>query len=280
MSQFQNKVLSNKKKTLQEAFKEVLNSYELIFFFVKRDFVTLYKQTVLGPIWYLLQPIITSFVFLIIFNKFAKLSTYEIPGILFYMIGNIAWVFFATSFNSVSLTLINNADLYRKVYFCRLAPPIAITIVHLIKFFFQFLLFITLYLILIINGYKTKIDFSILYLPLFLIHLTILVFSIGLLVSSITIKYRDLVFALSFGVQMLMFATPVVYSFQSIPEKFKFFAFINPLMPIFENIRNCLFGAPFIDFNYYLTSLLITLIVLVFSVKTFLNYEKSFIDTI
>jgi len=274
------RIIDNKNKSFKDIFFEVLNSFEVIFFLVKRDFVIMYKQTILGPIWYLLQPLITSFVFLIIFNKFANIPTNGIPPLLFYLIANISWIFFSSTFNSTSLTLINNADIYKKVYFCRLAPPIANIIIGFIKFLFQFILMLFVYMWYFFSDFESQISVTCLFLPLFLLHLSIIIFALGIFICSFTIKYRDLLMILNFGTQMLMFATPVIYSFSSIPEKYKFFAYINPLIPIFENIRNSLFGLPLIDFNYYLSSIFVTFILFFLGLKIFLKYEKNLVDTI
>lgn len=272
------KLISNKNKNLIEVFKEVLASKELIFFLVRRDFLAMYKQTILGPVWYLLQPLITSFVFLIIFSKFAGISTEGIPPLLFYLVANTAWIFFSNTFNSVSLTLINNADLYKKVYFCRLAPVIANIFSGFIKFFFQFILVSFVYLYYLFQDFNFNISINVIFFFFSLIHLSIIIFALGLLVCSFAIKYRDLVFVLNFFTQMLMFATPVIYSFNSIPEKYKFFAYLNPLVPIFENIRNSLFGLPLIESNFLLSSIILTAILFLFSVKIFFKFEKNFID--
>lgn len=274
------RIIDNKNKSFKDIFFEVLNSFEVIFFLVKRDFVIMYKQTILGPIWYLLQPLITSFIFLIIFNKFANIPTDGIPPLLFYLIANISWIFFSSTFNSTSLTLINNADIYKKVYFCRLAPPIANIIIGFIKFLFQFILVLFVYMWYFFSGFEAQISVTCLFLPLFLLHLSIIIFALGIFICSFAIKYRDLLMIINFGTQMLMFATPVIYSFSSIPEKYKFFAYINPLIPIFENIRNCLFGLPLIDFNYYLSSIIVTFILFFLGIKIFLKFEKNFVDTI
>ena len=273
-------IITSETRSLKEHFYELLNSIELIYFFTKRDFVVLYKQTILGPLWHLIQPIIASFIFLIIFNKFAGISTQGIPGFLFYLIGNVSWAFFSTSFYSVGMTLVNNAELYKKVFFSRIVLPISNICVGYIRFFFQALLFCAVYMYFFFNGFSFNINTTIIFLPLFIIHLSIFTFSLGLIVASITIKYRDLRFAVQFGVQMLMFATPVIYSFESVPEKFKYFAYINPLVPIFENIRNSVFGIPLIELQYYIFSLLVTILILLLSLKLFFKLEKNFVDFI
>lgn len=274
------KIIDNQNKTIKEIISEIINSFELVLFFVKRDFKVMYKQTIFGPLWYLLQPLITSFVFLIIFNKFANIPTDGIPPILFYLVANIVWIFFSSTFNSVSMTLINNADVYKKVYFCRLAPPIANIIVGHIKFLFQLILVFFVYGYYVLTSFDPNIGFSFLLFPIFMIHLSLIIFALGLLICSFAIKYRDLIFVLNFGVQMLMFATPVIYSFGSIPDKYKFFGYLNPLVPIFENIRNSLFGLPLIEFNYYLSSIFITFVLLIISLKIFLKFEKNFVDLV
>ena len=144
-------IITSKTRSLKEHFHELLDFTELIYFFTKRDFVVLYKQTILGPLWYLIQPIITSFVFLIIFNKFAGISTQGIPGLLFYMIGNISWAFFSTSFSNVGMTLVNNAEFYKKVFFSKKMLPISNICVGYIKFFFQILLLLGIYVFFLMD---------------------------------------------------------------------------------------------------------------------------------
>tara|TARA_B100001287_G_C22655966_1_gene517731 strand:- start:840 stop:1676 length:837 start_codon:yes stop_codon:yes gene_type:complete len=270
--------ITGKTRTIKDYILEFFDYIELVFFFTRRDFVVLYKQTVLGPIWYIIQPIITSFVFLIIFNKFAGISTMGVPGLLFYLIGNITWIFFSSSFINIGMTLVNNSDLYKKVYFSRIVLPVSNIFVSYIKFFFQIILFVGVYLYYLLTGFNLSININLVFLPLFIIHLSIFSFSLGLIVASITVKYRDLLVTLQFGIQMLMFATPVIYSFNSIPQKFQYFAYLNPLVPIFENIRNCVFGIPLIDFKYYIVSLVITLLILFLGLKIFFKAEKNFVD--
>ena len=273
-------IITSKTRSLKEHFHELLDFTELIYFFTKRDFVVLYKQTILGPLWHLIQPIITSFVFLIIFNKFAGISTQGIPGLLFYLIGNISWAFFSTSLSNIGMTLVNNAEIYKKVFFPRIVLPISNIFVSYIRFFFQILRFSSVYMYFFFSGFNFNINTTIIFFPFFIIHLSVFTFSLGLIVASVTIKYRDLRFALQFGLQMLMFATPVIYSFESVPERFKYFAYLNPLVPIFENIRNCIFGIPLIELQYYISSLLVTILILFLSLKLFFELEKNFVDFI
>ena len=265
---------------LRSYFAELFSRIELVYFFCKRDFVVLYKQTILGPLWYLIQPFLTSLVFLIIFNKFAKLTTEGVPGILFYYIGNISWIFFSSTIQSVGLTLIVNAELYKKVYFPRIAMPLSTVLVGYIKFTFQFLLFLILFLYYCSTGFIAQTNINILLVPLFLLHLGIITIALGLIVASITVKYRDLAVTLNFGIQLLMFATPIIYSFNSIPEKYKFFGYLNPLVPIFENIRNAFFGIELIEFKYYFSSIGLTVLLFFIAIKLFIRAEKNFIDTV
>ena len=270
--------ITNKTRSIKDHILEFFDYIELVFYFTKRDFVVLYKQTILGPLWYIIQPMITSFVFLIIFNKFAGISTMGVPGLLFYLIGNISWIFFSSSFVNIGMTLVNNSELYKKVYFSRIALPISNIFVSYIKFFVQIIIFVGVFIYYLFTGYNFTTDINIVFLPLFIIHLSIFSFSLGLIVASITVKYRDLLVTLQFGIQMLMFATPVIYSFNSIPDKYRYFAYLNPLVPIFENIRNCIFGIPLIDMKYYIASLIITSLILFLSLKIFFKTEKNFVD--
>ena len=280
MLKIENKIISNKPINIKDYLWDVLKYKSLIYFLSKRDFITFYKQTVLGPIWYLIQPLLSSFVFLIIFNRLAKIPTSGEPGILFYMAGTIFWTFFSDSLNRTSRTLIDNVDLYGKVYFPRLVSAISAHLITFLKLSIQFLLFLILVIYYIVLGYDYSLSKYLFLLPFLILNLTLISLGFGLLMASMTIKYRDFIFALTFGLQLLMYATPVVYSFDIIPNEYKLLASLNPVAPVLELIKDVIFNHPLLDFKYYFVSLVITIFTLLISIKMFLNSEKDFIDKI
>lgn len=280
MLKIENRIISNKPINLKDYFFDVLRYKSLIFFLSKRDFITFYKQTVLGPIWYLIQPLLSSFVFLIIFNKLAKIPTSGVPGVLFYMTGTIFWTFFSDSLNRTSRTLIDNVELYGKVYFPRLVSAISTHLITFLKLSIQFLLFLCLLFYYIISGYDYSIGKYIFLLPFLILNLSMISLGFGLLMASMTIKYRDFIFALTFGLQLLMYASPVVYSFDIIPDQYKLLASFNPVAPVLELIKDVIFNDTLLDLKYYLVSLTMTLVTFLLAIKMFLNAEKDFIDRI
>ena len=206
MLKIENKIISNKPINIKDYLWDVFKYKSLIYFLSKRDFITFYKQTVLGPIWYLIQPLLSSFVFLIIFNRLAKIPTSGEPGILFYMAGTIFWTFFSDSLNRTSRTLIDNVDLYGKVYFPRLVSAISTHLITFLKLSIQFLLFLILVIYYIVLGYDYSLSKYLFLLPFLILNLALISLGFGLLMASMTIKYRDFIFALTFGLQLLMYA--------------------------------------------------------------------------
>ena len=260
--------------------KELIKYKDLITLFVKRDFVTFYKQTILGPLWYILQPLLNTIVFTIIFGNLAKIPTDNLPPFLFYMAGNIIWGYFAFCLNSISTTFVTNADLFGKVYFPRIAVPISITIIGLFQFILQFIFFICFYIYFVSKGLDIKVSYSILFLPLILFQIALVALGFGLLISSLTSKYRDLVFVLGFGIQLWMFATPIVYPLTIIPDNYVIFSILNPMTSIVECFKYIFFNESSIKFSHILLSCLITLIVFVLGIVVFYRTEKIFLDTV
>ena len=259
---------------------EIFKYIDLIFLFVKRDFVTFYKQTILGPIWYILQPLINTIVFTIIFGKLAKIPTDTIPPFLFYMAGNIIWAYFAICINSTSTTFVKNSDIFGKVYFPRITVPISNIIIGLMQFFLQFLFFSLFLIYFIYSGANIHITFNIFYLPLILLQTAIIGLGFGLLFSSLTSKYRDLVFVLSFGIQLWMFATPIVYPLSFIPDEYRIFALINPMTSVVESFKYIFFLESSISIFNIFTSVLSSLVILTLGLLLFYKTEKNFLDTV
>jgi len=217
---------------------------DLVMLFVRRDFVSVYKQTILGPLWYLIQPLLTTITFTVIFGNIASLPTDGLPQFLFYMSGTVVWSYFAACLTKTSETFVQNANLFGKVYFPRLAVPVSILISNLITFAIQFALFLVFVLYFILRGTSIQPNWLWIALsPLLLLMMAGLGLGLGIIISSLTTKYRDLRFLVQFGVQLLMYATPVIYPASSIPERFQWIILANPMTPIIEAFRYAFLGA-------------------------------------
>lgn len=253
---------------------------DLVFLFVWRDFVAVYKQTILGPFWYLLQPLVTTLVFTIIFGKVAKLPTDGLPPMIFYMSGIVTWRYFADCLTKTSNTFVGNAGIFGKVWFPRLTVPISVVISNLITFGIQFLLFLGFWAFFIMKGTTVSPKPLILLLPLLIIQMAVLGLGLGIIVSSLTTKYRDLVQLVGFGVQLWMYATPIVYPTSLVPGKWQWFIVINPMTPIVEAFRYAFLGSGTIYFWQMGLSLGTTIIILFIGIILFSRIEKSFMDTV
>ncbi len=249
--------------------------------FVRRDFVSTYKQTILGPIWFFIQPLFTTLIFIIIFTRIAKLSTDGLPPILFYLSGITLWNYFSECFSKTSNIFVSNAGIFGKVYFPRLTSPISIVISTLIKLAIQLSLFLAIYSYYIFtNQIAFSISISILLLPFLLLIMALLGLGLGIIFSSLTTKYRDLSFLLQFGIQLLMYATPIIYPLSSAGGKLKLILQLNPLTPLIETFRHIMFGQGFIDWGGLLYCTVFTLVALFTGIVIFNQVEKSFMDTV
>ena len=260
--------------------KELFHYRDLIWLFVKRDFVTFYKQTILGPIWYIIQPLINTIVFTIIFGNLAKISTDGIPPFIFYLTGTVAWSYFASCITLTSNTFNKNADIFGKVYFPRIAIPIANVIISLLQFFIQFTVFLLFLVYFKSQGSLIYPNIYILALPLIILQMAVLGLGFGILISSLTTKYKDLTFVMSFFVQLWMFATPIVYPLSIVPEKYKFYVALNPMTSIVETFRGAFLGVSSIELTHILISVLFTISIFFLGLLLFNRVEKSFMDTI
>jgi lipopolysaccharide transport system permease protein len=253
---------------------------DVIFMFVKRDFVTFYKQTILGPLWYIIQPLVNTIVFTIIFGKVARISTDGTPPFLFYMAGTVTWGYFATSLNSTSNTFIKNASTFGKVYFPRLTVPISSVIIGMLQFGIQLVIFLGFLIYFIWQGAEVYPSYLIFTLPLILLQMAILSLGFGILISALTTKYRDLIFAMGFTVQLWMYATPVVYPLSIIPEKYRMLAVLNPMTSIVEIFREAFLGVSSIEPIHIVISVIITLLVFAAGIIMFSRVERTFMDTV
>jgi len=253
---------------------------DLIILFVKRDFVAFYKQTVLGPLWFLLQPLLTTVIFTIIFSNIAHISTDGLPPFLFYMAGTVAWTYFASCMTQTSNTFISNAPIFGKVYFPRMVVPISIVISNLLTFAIQLLLFLAFAGYFFLKGSPIHPNLWIVLFPFLLIQMAALGLGMGILISSMTTKYRDLALALGFGAQLWMYATPVVYPLSQIPEKWQFLFALNPMTAIVETFRYIFLGSGAIQPWMLGVSLGMTILILSLGIVLFSHVEKTFMDTI
>ena len=262
-------IITSKKGLFEFNFREIWNYKDLLLIIIKRDFTTFYKQTILGPLWFFIQPMISTVVFSIIFNKIAKIGTDNIPPYLFYLSGIIAWNYFSNCLIFTSNTFLSNSNLFSKVYFPRIIIPISIILSSLTKFGVQLLLFLGFYFYFLFSGdYSFKLTFNIFYLPLFLIQMAILGQGLGMIIASVTTKYRDLSFLVSFGTQLLMYATPIIYPLSAVPDHYKSIIVFNPMTSIIEGFRFSFFNQGELDFNLNLFSILFTLFIFILGLSS------------
>jgi lipopolysaccharide transport system permease protein len=260
--------------------KEVWQYRDLLFMLVKRDYVTFYKQTILGPIWFFIQPMLTTLVYVILFGKLAGLSTDGTPQIAFYLAGITIWNYFSESLTKTSTVFRDNAAMMGKVYFPRLIMPLSIVVSALMKFGIQFGLFIAAVLYFTFVEQSIQPNIWILATPYLLLLMASFSLGLGMIFSSLTTKYKDLVFLLTFGIQLFMYATPVIYSMSTIPEEYQWIVLANPLTPIFECFRYGFLGSGSFEPSSLFLSSGITFLILALGILIFNKVEKSFMDTV
>ena len=260
--------------------KELIQYKDLIVMFVKRDFKTMYKQTILGPLWIIINPLMTTLMYTIVFGNIANIPTDGMPQIVFYMLGTTVWTYFSSCLTKTSSTFTANAAIFGKVYFPRLVTPISTVISGLINFGVQFLMFLGFMAYFMIKGSPIEPNLWILITPLLLVQLAALALGFGIIISSMTTKYRDLAVLVTFGVQLWMYATPVVYPASQIGGKLKTLMMLNPVSPIVESFRYAFLGSGSIPWNYLGISVVTTLVVLFAGVVLFSRVEKTFMDTV
>lgn len=253
---------------------------DLIILFVRRDFVSQYKQTILGPLWVLIQPLLTTIMFMLVFAKVARIPTDGIPPSVFYMSGLTIWNFFSTSLNKTSTTFITNASIFGKVYFPRLVMPISNVISSLISFGIQFCLLLAVIVYYILIGTSFHPNVYLFLVPLILVLMAALSLGLGIIISALTTKYRDLSFLISFSIQLLMYATPVIFPLSYISTKYKWIILANPLSPLIETFRFALLGSGTFDISHLMYSVIFTFITLLVGIIMFNQVEKSFMDVV
>jgi len=275
--------ITPKNKFFSLNLKEVWQYRDLLVLFVKRDVVTVYKQTILGPLWYLIQPLFTSITFTIIFNKVAGIETGTVPPFLFNLAGIMVWNYFTACLTGTSDTFRSNAAIFGKVYFPRLIMPLSTVISNLLKFGIQFLIFVAFYIFYYLQGAAISLNATILFFPLLIALMGILGLGLGMLISSLVTKYRDLSYLIGFGVQLLMYLSAVMYPMALIQEKMPDYAWLvhyNPLAYIIETTRYMLLGVGTVSVWGLVFTVGITFGLFFMGLLVFNKTEKSFIDTV
>lgn len=259
---------------------ELFHYRDLIMLFVKRDFVAIYKQTILGPIWFIIQPIFSTLAFTLIFGNVAKIPTDSIPHVLFYLSGIICWNYFSSCLIKTSDTFIANSYIFGKVYFPRLTVPLSIIITNLITFIIQFILFIGVFLYYYYTQPNIHPNVGIVFLPFLIMQIALLGLGFGIIISSLTTRYRDFNYLLGFGIQLWMYGTPIVYPLTEIPDKWKLLFILNPMTAIVESFRYIFIGKGGVSSLYFVISIIMTIILLIIGLLLFSRVEKNFMDTV
>jgi lipopolysaccharide transport system permease protein len=253
---------------------------DLLLMFVKRDFVSFYKQTILGPLWFFIQPIFTTLVYVFVFGNLAGISTDGLPQFLFYLSGITAWNYFADCITKTSTVFKDNANLFGKVYFPRLILPLSIVLSNLVRFGVQLLLFFFMICYFLYDGADIHLTYMVFLFPILVLLMAFLGLGIGLIITALTTKYRDLSFLVSFGVQLLMYATTVIYPLSSAPEDYKNLIQLNPMTPIIESFRFAFLGAGEFTWGSLGYTAIVTAVIFIGGLIIFNKTERSFVDTI
>ena len=260
-------------------FQELWKYRDLITLFVKRNFISQYKQTILGPAWAIVQPLLTTVIFTIIFGSMAGLSADGVPSFLFYMSGTIAWTYFSTCLTNTADTFTRNAAILGKVYFPRLVMPISTVLTNLIALSIQFLMFLCFLIYYWVKG-EVHPNLYVLMVPVLVLQMAMLSLGSGIIISALTTKYRDLQMLVGFGVQLWMYGTPVAYDIRIIPQKYMGLYMLNPMTPIINTFRTALLGIGGFQLRYYLSGWGLTILILFAGIVLFNHVEKTFMDTV
>lgn len=274
-------VITPKRKLLDLNLKEVWKYRDLIWLNVRRDFKTRYKQTILGPLWFIIQPLMSSVVHTLVFGTIAGLSTDGVPQYLFYLIGSIYWGIFSSCLSATSNTFVGNAVIFSKVYFPRLVTPISTAITQIGNFIIQFSIYLVVALVMFLTGNVFRITWVALLTPIIVAQMALLGLGFGIIISSLTTKYRDLQMLVGFGVSLLMYLTPIVYSANSVGNGLLYKALmLNPVSPLIELTRYGWLGAGSTPWGYWGISWIVTAVVVFIGIIIFNKIEKNFLDTV
>ena len=276
-------VIERKSNLFNLDFKEVWRYKDLLFMYVKRDIVTIYKQTILGPLWFIIQPVLTTIMFMFVFGGIAGISTDGVPQAVFYLAGLVCWNYFSDCLTKCSDTFNANQSIFGKVYFPRLIVPLSIIVSNLIKMAIQFVLFLMVFLYYYLTLDNLHINIAILLLPLLVVMLGCLGLGFGLIITSMTTKYRDLRFLISFGVQLWMYITPVIYPLSVMKNNFPHYMWVivaNPLTAILETFKYGFTGVGVFEWSYLAYSSIFTVVILFIGIIVFNRVQKNFMDVI
>ena len=279
--------ISSDHKVFDLHIKETMQYRDLIFLFVKRNFTAQYKQTVLGPLWAVIHPLLTTVVFTVVFGNLAKLTTadisgdFVIPGFLFYMSSNICWGYFSSTLNATSNTFLSNRGTMGKVYYPRLVAPISTAFSRLISFGIQLAMFVAFWLFFVIRGGTSiRVTLWLLFVPLLILQMMFLAVGFGIIISSVTTKYRDLAMLVGFGLDLWRYGCPIAYGLQLVPDKYMWLYMMNPVVPILTTFRYAVFGFGYFHIGYYVLSWVVSILVFFIGLIMFSRIERTFMDTI
>jgi len=273
-------VIKPKNSLLEINLNEIWQYRDLLFMFVKRNIITQYKQTILGPTWFFIQPALTTLMYMIVFGGIAKIPTDGLPQPMFYLAGVVCWQYFADCLTKTSNTFIDNQGIFGKVYFPRLIVPLATVISNLVRMLIQFLLFIAVYIYYIVVGVKVAPNLYILLVPLLIIMLAGLSLSFGIIISSLTTKYRDLTILFNFIVQLWMYATPIIYPLSTMPPNRQWIMALNPVTSIIETFKYGTMGVGTFNWAHLSYSFVFMAVLLFVGIMVFNKVQRSFMDTI
>lgn len=274
-------IIEPKKSWFSLGWKEIWGYRDLISIFIRRDIVATYKQTILGPLWFFISPILTTLIFTFVFSNVARIGTGNVPPVLFYLSGLTLWNYFSSCFTGTANTFVANSAVFGKVYFPRLVIPISLVMSNLVKFGIQFIvLLVAIVYYVLQEGFEWQVSYSLAMLPLIVLLMALLSLGGGILISSLTTKYRDLSILVTFGIGLLLYITPVIYPMESIPEKMRWVVELNPISPLIDSFRVAILGAGQLDWPGLLYSTCITAALLVGGSLLFNRVEKTFMDTV
>jgi lipopolysaccharide transport system permease protein len=273
-------VIEPPKSIFELRLREVWAYRDLLYLLVRRDFVAQYKQTILGPAWHVIQPLFTTIIFTIIFGRLAKIPTDGVPPFLFFMAGTTLWAYFSGVLTATANTFIDNANIFGKVYFPRLVMPLSTLLSKLIGFAIQFVFFLAFLAFFWFRGAGVEPNGAVLLLPLLVMMMALYALALGIIISALTTRYRDLVVVLTFGVQLYMYVTPIVYPASTIPEEWRPWLMANPMAPIVEAFRYAMLGSGTFDPTWLAISFVTIVAVLMGGIALFNRVERTFMDTV
>lgn len=273
-------VIKPKNRLFEVDFKEIWQYRDLFSMFVKKDIITQYKQTILGPAWFFIQPALTTIMYMVVFGGIAKISTDGLPQPLFYLAGIVCWQYFADCLNKTSATFTNNQHIFGKVYFPRMIVPLATVTSNLVRMGIQFLLFIAVYIFYVLSGVAVAPNIYVLLLPVLVLMLAGLSLGFGIIISSLTTKYRDLTILFTFIVQLWMYATPVIYPLSTMPADKQWIMAINPVTSIIETFKFSLMGVGTFSWGMLAYSFVFMIVLMGIGIVVFNKVQRSFMDTV